>query len=230
MIQKLKQSFSKFIATLKPMTFRQRADYIWTYYKEHMLLTLVGLILVIGVIATICNAQIEIIFSGTVANLDLTKAGTSYLREDLFDHLGGEKGQEIRLSATYFEELFSSVDAFDYNYNAAMGTVAMVSAQSLDYMIMDEVALKFYLSQDIFLDLREFFTPQELIELADRLVYFELDDASRYPVAIHIEDMAYAKDCIDEKNAVFFAFIANAPHMDDCRAFWEYLNAWEGAE
>lgn len=230
MIHKLKQSFTKFIATLKPMTFRQRIDYIFTYYKEHMLLALIALIILVGVVVSLFNAQIEIIFSGTIANLDLTKDGAAYLREDLFDYFGGKPGQEVRLSASYFDELFSSVDSFDYNYNAAMGVVAMVGAQSLDYMIMDEVALKFFLSQDIFMDLREFFTEEELAELESRLVYFELDDGSRYPVAVHIEDTAYAKDCIDVKDAVFFAFIANAPHMDACHEFWDYLNAWESAE
>ena len=94
-------------------------------------------------------------------------------------------------------------------------------------MFLDEVALKFYLSQDIFMDLREFFTAEELRQMEDRLVYFELDDGSRYPVAIHMEDTAFAKDCIDVKDAVFFAWIANTPHMDSCRVFWDYLNAWE---
>ena len=230
MIEKLKISCLKFVNTLKPMTFQQRVDYIWTYYKEHMLLAVVALIILIGIIASICNAQIEIIFSGTIANLDLTEAGASYLREDLFEHFAGKNGQEVRLSASYFDPIFSSVDSFDYNYNAAMGTVAMVGAKSLDYIIMDEVALKFYLSQDIFMDLRDFFTEEELTGLKDRLVYFELDDGSRYPVAVHMEDTAYARDCIDVKDAVFFSLIANAPHMDVCRDFWEYLNAWESAK
>ena len=229
-MNKLKQSFLQFVEKLKPMTFRQRVDFIFTYYKEHMLLAVVALILLAGIVVSIFNAQTDIIFCGTVANLDLTKDGASYLREDLYAYFDGGRGQEVQLSATCFDDLFSSVDTFDYNYNAAMGAVAMVGAQTLDYFIMDEVALKFYLTQDIFLDLQEFFSEDELAELNDRLVYFELDDGSRYPVAIHIEDTAYAKDCIDAKDAVFFAFAVNAPHMDACHEFWEYLNAWESAE
>ena len=227
MIQKLIISLRNFFDTLKPMTFSQRIDHIWTYYKEHMLLALVGIIILVGVVVSLLNAQIDTIFSGTVANLDLTKEGTAYLREDLFDHLDGKKGQQVQLSATYFEEIFSSVEGFDYNYNAAMGTVAMVSAKSLDYMFLDEVALKFYLTQDIFMDLRDFFTAEELQEMEARLVYFELDDGSRYPVAIHMEDTPFAKDCVELKGAVFFAWIANTPHKDTCRVFWDYLNAWE---
>ena len=227
MIQKLKSGFLKFIDTLKPMTFSQRVDHIWTYYKEHMVLALVAIIILLGVVISLLNAQIDTIFSGTVANLDLTQAGSDYLQEELFAHLDGKQGQKVQLGATYFDELFSSVEGFDYNYNAAMGTVAMVGAQSLDYMLLDEVALKFYLTQDIFMDLREFFTAEELLEMEDRLVYFELDDGSRYPVAIHMEDTPFAKDCIEIKEAVFFAWIANAPHKDTCRVFWDYLNAWE---
>lgn len=227
MIQKLKASFHKLIDTLKPMTFSQRVDHIWTYYKEYMVLALVGIIILVGVVISLFNAQIDTIFSGTVANLDLTKEGAAYLREDLFEHLDGKKGQQVQLSAAYFEEIFSSVEGFDYNYNAAMGSVAMVGAKSLDYMLLDEVALKFYLTQDIFMDLREFFTAEELLEMEDRLVYFEIDDGSRYPVAIHMEDTPFAKDCIDVKDAVFFAWIGNAPHEDSLRVFWDYLNAWE---
>lgn len=230
MITKLKENFRKFADTLRPMTFSQRVDHLWAYYKEHMLLSLVGLILVVGIVVSIFNAQIVVVFSGTMANVDLTAAGAQYLQEDLFAHLGGQSGQEVRLSATYFEELFSSVDRFDANYNAAMGPIAMVSAGSLDYMILDEVALKFYLSQDIFMDLRDFFSSEELHALSKRLVYFEVEDGSRYPVAVHMEDMAFFKDCVDKKDAVFFALIANTSHEDTCRVFWEYLNAWESGE
>lgn len=227
MMKKLKQSVCAFFATLKPMTFGQKVDHIWTYYKEYMVVALAVVILIAGIVVSIFGAQTEVIFSGTIANLDLTEAGTDYLREDLFEHLGGKPGQEVQLGATYFEELLSSVENFDYNYNAAMGPVAMVSSRSLDYMLLDEVAFKFYLSQDVFMDLREFFTEEELQQLENRLVYCELKDGSRYPVAVHMEDTAFARDCIDAKDVVFFAFTANTPHIDTCRAFWNYLNAWK---
>lgn len=228
---KLYRSCLKLIETLRPMSWKQRLDHIWSYYKEYILIALVVIILIAAIITSVVNAGVDVLFSGAFANVDVTADGMEYLQEDYFARLGGGNGQEVRITATYFEDLFGSVEDFDYNYNSAMGIIAMVSVQSLDYMVMDEVAMKFYLSQDIFMDLSEFFTEDELAQLEDRLVYLEANDSDeRYPVAVHIEKTAFAKDCLDQEEAVFFALIANTPRPEICRDFWEYLLAWESKE
>lgn len=223
-----RESFAALLEALKPMSGMERLEHIWSYYKEAILIALIVVFLVVVTIISIANAGIKALFSGAFANVDLTADGMQYLQEDYFDRLGGKPRQEVRLTATYFENLFGSVSDFDFNYNSAMGIVAMVTDRSLDYMVMDEVALKFYLSQDIFMDLSEFFTEEELEQYADRLVYLEANDSDdRFPIAIHIEDTAFAKDCMEPGKPVFFALIGNTKRPELCRDFWEYLLAWE---
>ena len=224
----MNKGFAALREALKPMTGMQRIEHIWNYYKELILIALIVVFLIVVAIISLVNAGVEVLFSGAFANVDLSADGLEYVQDDYYDRLGGKKRQEVRLTATYFEELLGSVSDFDYNYNSAMGIVAMVTAESLDYMVMDEVALKFYLSQDIFMDLSEFFTEEELEKYADRLVYLEANDSEeRYPIAIHIEDTAFAKDCMEPGKTVFFALIANTQRPELCRDFWEYLLAWE---
>lgn len=220
-------SFRKLIETLKPMTFRQRVEHIWMYYNLFILVGIFALIIVVYFAAGIINSQVKPIYAGVYANLEITEEGKQYLQEDYFTRLGGGDWQKVELTGTRFNKLLSSVQDYDYNYNAAMSAVALVGSYSLDYLLMDQIAMEFYMSQDIFMDLRDFFTEQELEKLKDDLVYLETNAGERIPVALHIEDMPFAVDCIDLKDNIFLAFVGNTKRMDTCRDFWEYLNNWK---
>ena len=108
-----------------------------------------------------------------------------------------------------------------------MSAVALAGSHSLDYLLMDQIAMEFYMSQDIFMDLRTFFSEDELEALKDDLVYMQTREDDMVPVALHIEDMPFAVDCIDLEDNIFLSFINNTRKKDVCRDFWEYLNNWE---
>lgn len=220
-------SFHKLIETLKPMTFKQRVEHIWMYYNLHILLGLFVLILLGYFISGLINNQVKSLYTGMYANLDISDTGIQYLQEDYYAHLGGGDWEKVELLSTRFNDLFSSVEDYDYNYNAAMSAVMQVSSKALDYLLMDQVAMEFYMGQDIFMDLSEFFTEEELQLLKDDLVYLQTNDGQTIPVALHIEDMDFCVDCIKQEDNIFLAFIGNTTRKDTCRDFWEYLNAWK---
>ena len=231
---RLSIALREFIATLRPMSWRDRIDHIWTYYKEIILIGAVVIILVASILGNALKPRLEVRMSGYLANITLSEDGSAYLKEDYLSHLGGSAdSQTVILNSTVFggEGYLTSMEA---NYNAALAPVLQVTAQEVDYMLLDEVALEFYMNKAFFMDLRQLLNEEELKQL--ELTYYQPVDIDEkpvgesYPVAVDITGTAFAQGCAKDAKKVYFVAVANGPNKDDIRNFWEYLNSWKEAE
>ena len=231
---RLSIALREFIATLRPMSWRDRIDHIWTYYKEIILIGAVVIILLASILGNALKPRLEVRMSGYLANITLSEDGSAYLKEDYLSHLGGSAdSQTVILNSTVFggEGYLTSMEA---NYNAALAPVLQVTAQEVDYMLLDEVALEFYLNKAFFMDLRQLLNMEELKQL--ELTYYQPVDIDEkpvggsYPVAVDITGTAFAQGCAKDAKKVYFVAVANGPNKDDIRNFWEYLNSWKEAE
>ena len=233
---RLSIAFRELIATLRPMSWRDRIDHIWTYYKEFILIGAVVIILLASIVGNALKPRLEVRMSGYLANITLSEDGSAYLKEDYLSHLGASAdSQTVILNSTVFggEGYLTSMEA---NYNAALAPVLQVTAQEVDYMLLDEVALEFYMNKEFFWDLRQLLTEEELLDLKEDLTYYQPVDEDEkpvgesYPVAVDITGTAFAKGCAKDEQKVYFVVVSNGPNKDDIRNFWEYLNSWKEAE
>ena len=231
---RLSIALREFIATLRPMSWRDRIDHIWTYYKEIILIGAVVIILLASILGNALKPRLEVRMSGYLANITLSEDGSAYLKEDYLSYLGGSAdSQTVILNSTVFggEGYLTNMEA---NYNAALAPVLQVTAQEVDYMLLDEVALEFYMNQAFFMDLRQLLNEEELKQL--ELTYYQPVDIDEkpvgesYPVAVDIPGTAFAQGCAKDAKKVYFVAVANGPNKDDIRNFWEYLNSWKEAE
>lgn len=243
--EKTKAYFQEMKDAMAPMTPKERVIHFWEYYRVWVW-ALVVLIVIGCIIGTsIHNSRIHVLISGSLPNVNITAEGETFLTDEyLAAQNGNPKKDSVELTVPYFGSLETSEDP-EYSYNAAMGVLAMVAAQSLDYMMMDDYALQLYLGQNMFLDLREFFTPEELEEWKDRMIYYvpvasedlELEEPGKekqthelteeekekmYPVAIRLEDTAFAKKYL-KGGPYYLSFVINSKNSEDFRTFWNYL-------
>lgn len=230
---KLCQQLHTLKEKLKPMTHRQRIAHIWTYYKIQIFIAIFAVIFIFTIIGNLSNASKETLISGVFANVDMSQEGWDYVDSQFFAHLHGDvQTQAIQLSATDFTDIYSNVSIFDSSYTSAMNPVAMASGGSLDYFVMAEDALRFYMTQEVLLDLSNFFTADELDAFGEKVIYLELvDDSdvtiSRSAVAIDISDLPFVQDCLNLTGSCYFSLATSISHPDNCRIFWEYLLAWD---
>lgn len=226
---KIYQRFKKFLDTLKPMTWGQRIDHVWTYYKDIIIVTLVLLIIPISLLLSTINNK-EVIFGGMVINYDMRKSGVEYLSDDLFVKLDGNpKKQKVNLNANMFEQYASDIDS---NYKAAMSTMGYINAGILDYLIMDEFAMELYIPERIYMDLSLIFTQEELEQFGDKVIYARPEDSEiSTPISLNITDMVFVQDCLNVEDApVYLSFVGPDENAAQYRAFWDYLIAWEETE
>lgn len=220
-----------FFSELKPMTWKQRIDHIWTYYKEHMFFAGIILMVIIAMIGSAVNAGKEVLINGIMVNISITQEGYNYLEGDYFEDLNGNKRtQAVRLNYANFSSLEDATYA-EENYSAAMKLVGLVSGGHLDYIILDQFGMEFYIAQEVYLDLREFFSQEELDALGDRVIYAMEEGATeRVPYAVDISELAFVKDTISKEKKTYFALSGNNPKLDMCRDVWDRLHAWKSED
>lgn len=214
---------------MKPMTFKQKVDHIWTYYKEYFFVSLPILMVIVGLIVSAVGTTKQKVVTGIMVNITIAQEGYNYLSTDYEEYLQLEKGQEVKLEYTSFDDLATSTDT-ENNYYAAMGVIGEVSAKVLDYMILDGMSMQFYATQEVYGDLRTIFTEEELAYFAenDLLVYcLEEGQTQEWPAAVKIDQLPFVQEYIGSDDSVFFALAGSSEKPDASRAVWDYINAWE---
>lgn len=237
MLEKFKQTkfysdWIKLINDLKPMTPKQRVDHLWTYYKYY--LVVVFLVVMTGsvMITVAVNRSREMLVSGMMVNLSMEQQAVNYLTEDYLADLGGTKGKQVvELTSTEFGDPLDPSHGED-SYFISQVLISRVSGKMLDYMLLDRFAMEYYILTDVYMDLRNFFTPQELEELNSKklVIYAQEEGSERYPIAVKINHLPFVQDNLTEETEVFFAISGSTPRPDMCRNVWNRLQAWEKEE
>ena len=95
--------------------------------------------------------------------------------------------------------------------------------------------MEFYIIQDVYMDLREFFTEEELAQLdaENRVIYAQQEgENDRWAVAVAITDIPFIQEYVApaEGEEIYFALSGSTPRPEMCRNVWNYLHAWEKPE
>lgn len=217
---------------MKPMTFKEKVEHLWMYYKEY--LWVAGLVfMALALVVTIITSRTKTtLVSGIMANITITQDGYNYLSSEYQEHLGGDKKHIVELDYTKFGDMLDAGSGED-GYYSAMVLTARVSGGLLDYMLLDKYALEYYITQEVYMDLRQFFTAEELAALKaeNRLIYAQqADETDAWVVAVDIAGTEFAKGNITSQGGVYFALSGNTQRPEMCRNAWEYINAWQPQE
>lgn len=227
MKEKFINYWKKLFNDLKPMTWRQRLDHLWTYYKVHAIVFVFAVVIAVSWIYNAMNPT-QTLMNGVFANVPMTQEGMTYLSEGYLEKCEAAGG---KLEAPIFEVNFNGPDEFEdplQNQYALMGVASRIAAQELDYLMMDEISLEIMISQNVFADLRNILTEEELAQWEGKIIYVEdADTGSRYPVALDITELPIIHGTVGGTKQVFYAVVGNAPNMDDMDDFWAHILAWE---
>lgn len=225
---KFYQGLTKLVNDLKPMTWPKRIDHLWEYYKEYLWIALAASIFVMAAIAGIINVNKETVVRGMLVNIAIDQEGYNYLSEDYAEKLELTGNRKVELTYTNFKSLEDPTSTEDNAY-AAMAVTNEVSAQILDYMILDQMSMEFYLSQGVYMDLREFFTQEELAAIPQKALIYGKEEGSEdmWLAAIDISQLDFVKTYVTSEGATYFALSGSTQRPEACRAMWEYINAYQ---
>ena len=220
--------FKKLKENMSNMTRKEKLDHLWTYYKGPLAL-LVILVLVVALVISSCVVHnTKLMISGTAINVILSDEGKTYIQEEYLERIGTGGREEIYFVESMMDDFNNSASLQD-NYYSLTSLMAMAVNQELDYLLLDETALKNLLGHDWYMDLRDFFTAEELEALGDNVIWMESgveENRRLMPVAVKVEHLPFIATHAQNVDDTYFALTINTPRKETCRDFWEYLNAW----
>ena len=220
---------------LAQMTWRQRIDHIWTYYKVTIVISLVFVFIVGSMIYGRLTAK-DILLGGIHANVELTDTGHSHIVTDFFQLREGNASREEVSILDVTLGPIKDEKYFEMNYYNLQTVHTRIGSEQADYILADKVAMENFLSQSIYLDLREFFTTEELeqMENENRLIYLMTVDEDdnptvdeKYPVAVDVSGLPFFEEYAKKKGEIYFSVVSNSHNKEAVRAFWDYLCAFE---
>lgn len=229
---KFYQEWVKLMEEMKPMSGKQRIDHLWTYYKEYLWFVALGVVMICMMVTGAINASKETIAGGMMVNISISQEGYNYLSEDYREHLGGVGKQIVELDYSNFSSLADPTSSED-NYYASMLLLARVESGDLDYILLDQFAMEYYITQGVYLDLREFFTPEELEQMGGRVIYARQEEEAeedRWAVAVDISELPFVQEHIETEGKTYFALSGSTKRPEICRDMWNYLHDWTPKE
>ncbi len=225
--------FQRLRADMKPMTFKEKREHIWEYYKEWLIVVFMIAIGLGVVFSAIAQQNKEVLVSGMMVNISIDQRGMNYLTTEYAQYLGAtSKNQVAEMDYTSFGNLLDPQQG-DLYYNLSLVLPARVSGKLLDYMILDKSSMEFYIIQDVYMDLRDFFTEAELAQLdaENRVIYAQQEgDFDRRPIAVAITELPFIQEYVAPEDDIYFALSGSSPRPEMCRNVWNYLHAWEKPE
>ncbi len=212
--------------TLAPLSNKERVEYLWDYYKV-VAICFVGFVVAIITVIHLSNAP-DLVFDGVFANVALQEGEDAYITSEWLEVMGGNpKKEKVNYSTITFGN-------FSQGYNnqelvQAQKTAAMIMAEMLDYVLMDDIALQYYTSDpntQLFTSLEDLLPQEQLQQWEEKLFYFEEQGGAKYPIAVDITETDFGKSCITTDH-VYIAFPGNTGRAEWCDEFFEYLLNWK---
>jgi hypothetical protein len=173
----------------------------------------------------------EVLVSGMMVNISIDQQGMNYLTDEYAEYLGAtNKNQVAEVDYTNFGDMLDPENG-ESSYYASMILPSRVTGAMLDYIIMDKFAMEYYILQDLYMDLREFFTEEEMAQLdgEKRIIYAQEEGSNdRKPIAVDITGLDFIQSYVAPKEgeAIYFALAGSSPRPEMCRNVWNYLHAW----
>ncbi len=223
----------------------------WQFFKDYYLKYIIGgiiaIIIIIYVISVLAKPRKDLLLEGSAVNAKLTEDELYKLNEGLFNHLGGTPEKEEVIFVDEFTITYGGSDVDNIAANGTrMNLMNYTNANVLDYLIVDEDALKDLNRYDMYLDVRRFLDDEQMKRYADKIVclpygvdltgrdidkYMGMDakgdnptveeTASMLPLAIDISDSKLF-DTKREKR-MYVVFPTAYPHVESLSKFIDYL-------
>ena len=213
---------------LKPMTWKDRVEYLWTYYKI-VLAALLGVAVLISiVISSIQSKQIKTLYSGMLVSVHMEQEDRDAVVEDLTALFEGDGKKQVveLLDVTYIPG--DDPANLEMNNAAAMKITLMVAAESLDYILVDGVTYEELVRHSPYQDLRNVLSQAQQDQLKDFIIWKEAnEEMPSYPMALDVSHTEFVKTLAPYEEEVFLVFVGNTENGSRDQAFVDYILNWK---
>ena len=218
----LKNFFAAEWAKLKEMTLKEKASYIWEYYKIQIITALIIIFLAGNLINVIWINPPKKLY------LQLGFYG-SYVDDAALDSMCGqienavmtsEELQTMQITGIYF-----IVDSNDPQMNMANQEkfMAMISAREIDMYVANETDFYSLVSEGFCLPLNEVLSDRQMSQLSDKLIIGIDNDNIETEYGIKLDDSQLFTDNGIPVNGQYLAVVVNSDRLDNVNRVIELI-------
>lgn len=192
---------------LKQMTFPQKVEYIWAYYKLHMAIALAIILVIVFVGQLIYRSQFDTVFYAAIIN---GSAGDGEaLAQDFKTYTGDtDKYHEY----TVDNSMYLVKDQEDYNMVMKLSTI--IGAQQVDVLIAPEYKFQEYVDQGGFYPMSELLTDEQQEAYKDQL--------TEYGLKVGDSEVLKAHGMQVDEDACLGVLIYS-DHLEEAKSFITYI-------
>jgi len=209
---------------LKNMTWAQKTEYIWEYYKIHIIGSLIAIIAIVCFVLMFMQNNYQAVFTTVVVDGKMTgfADNSDILTTEFTNYLGIDgKSKRVIFDSNY--TLIQRTGDED-SYYSTQKLVTMATAKSIDGYLCEYDYVTFYSGDDeLFLtDLTELLTADELSKLSNYLIYYTAADGTKTPIAVDLTstrvktgtDLTMTRPC--------YGVVSTSTHKDNAVKFIRY--------
>ena len=154
-------SFSELKTILKPMSWKDRIEYLWTYYKVVLVVVAVALAIISMVVSAIQSKQIQTLLSGALINLSVEQEDQDKMVNELTALLDGDGKKRIVKLTDIAYIPGNDPENFEINDAAAMKLAMLVTTGSLDYILTDDGTYAELIERELYANLQNILTQEQ---------------------------------------------------------------------
>ena len=160
---------------LKGMGFKAHWDYFWDYYKIHVIIGAALLIFVVMLVKDIASGK------PYALNAVFINANTMESTEEIVNDFAQKENIDLEKETVFIDTATSlSLNSLDGMAVTTMEKIyAMIAAKELDVIFADPQIFEYYARNEMFVDLRDYYTEQELSNLGDKVYYIDYAEIER---------------------------------------------------
>lgn len=155
---------------VKNGTFQQKLSYFMDYYKWHVIVSVIALILVISLVTQMVSRKDSALYICMLNTYE--ENDTAEYIQSLAEYAGINLNKE---SIDFDTSMF--IEQGQLDQNSVLSTqkfVAYLAASQLDMMITDSGSMADYANDEYFYDMREFLTPEQVAKYQQYFYYVDL--------------------------------------------------------
>lgn len=221
----VKEDFAEEKKRLGRMSWAQKREHIWEYYKIPIITILVLIAAVIGIVYMYKLNDYENVFYAVI--IDGGMEGISEKKDAMttgFTEYLGIDGEDERV---YFDNnytlTYTSVIDED-PYISAEKIMTQIATGSIDGIIADKSQLNGFSRSDesAFIDLSICLTEEEFAAVEDSIIYYTLSDGTKIPNALDLSNTKIVAEMgLTVKNPAY-GIVVSAANSDNAIAFIRY--------
>jgi hypothetical protein len=182
-------------ANLKQLSLKKRIEYIWDYYKLHIIGGVFCIYLAVSLLSGIYkNSQIQlnVLMINTFSYLDYNA--------DPFKEFLSSTGHKVTENSVVFEDLLFTGDE-SYDYQTSQKFMVLLASGGSEIIFGNGELFDSCVEQGAFMDLRDILSNELLERYSEDLLYCETEDGTRYPCAVSLTNSPWVlkypeyKDC-----------------------------------